>query len=323
MNAQDPLAEYFVSNPRQSPNLGGRAGAQGTVDAILNELRVPATLDKDGDWKLQTDVGPFLLMIDKESSDLVAIQTMQSMEKKVKNSADEMHGLMALNYSARGIARFGVVKDSEQNLLVLTARLAPEEVGTASVQSMLRDCMRLSRRVDELLGNAPPQAAQPGEPAQPGGWQAADAALAQSEGSGGDAPPAGDAPDVRIAGAADVTRMASPIPDPVPPGGAPAGGPAAGPEGPGGGAPAEPQPAEPASPSPASPSPASPAPAPAQPQQPAPVAPQAPAAPQPAPAAPLPPPQAQLPPANWYPDPHRQARLRYWDGQRWTEHVAN
>jgi uncharacterized RDD family membrane protein YckC len=33
-----------------------------------------------------------------------------------------------------------------------------------------------------------------------------------------------------------------------------------------------------------------------------------------------PPPGGQ--PANWYPDPHGQARLRYWDGQRWTEHTS-
>jgi uncharacterized RDD family membrane protein YckC len=42
-----------------------------------------------------------------------------------------------------------------------------------------------------------------------------------------------------------------------------------------------------------------------------------PAAPQPA--APAAPP---LPPANWYPDPSGQARLRYWDGARWTNHTA-
>lgn len=28
------------------------------------------------------------------------------------------------------------------------------------------------------------------------------------------------------------------------------------------------------------------------------------------------------PPANWYPDPSGQARLRWWDGARWTEHTA-
>ena len=27
--------------------------------------------------------------------------------------------------------------------------------------------------------------------------------------------------------------------------------------------------------------------------------------------------------ADWYPDPHGQARLRYWDGQRWTDHTSN
>lgn len=30
-----------------------------------------------------------------------------------------------------------------------------------------------------------------------------------------------------------------------------------------------------------------------------------------------------LPPADWYADPHRVARLRYWDGQAWTEHTAD
>ena len=27
--------------------------------------------------------------------------------------------------------------------------------------------------------------------------------------------------------------------------------------------------------------------------------------------------------AGWHPDPHGQARLRYWDGSRWTEHTSN
>jgi Protein of unknown function (DUF2510) len=42
-----------------------------------------------------------------------------------------------------------------------------------------------------------------------------------------------------------------------------------------------------------------------------------------APTSALPPPPPQpLPPANWYPDPWAQARLRYWDGSRWTEHTS-
>jgi uncharacterized RDD family membrane protein YckC len=35
-----------------------------------------------------------------------------------------------------------------------------------------------------------------------------------------------------------------------------------------------------------------------------------------------PPQQAGSQNADWYPDPHGQARLRYWDGQRWTEHTS-
>jgi uncharacterized RDD family membrane protein YckC len=27
--------------------------------------------------------------------------------------------------------------------------------------------------------------------------------------------------------------------------------------------------------------------------------------------------------AGWHPDPHGQARLRWWDGSRWTEHTSN
>jgi Protein of unknown function (DUF2510) len=32
---------------------------------------------------------------------------------------------------------------------------------------------------------------------------------------------------------------------------------------------------------------------------------------------------AAVAPPAWYPDPYRQARLRYWDGARWTEHTAD
>jgi uncharacterized RDD family membrane protein YckC len=48
------------------------------------------------------------------------------------------------------------------------------------------------------------------------------------------------------------------------------------------------------------------------------------AEPEPA-AAPPPEPQPDpkpLPSASWYPDPSGQARLRYWDGARWTNHTA-
>jgi hypothetical protein len=46
-----------------------------------------------------------------------------------------------------------------------------------------------------------------------------------------------------------------------------------------------------------------------------------PAAPPPPPR-PVPPPDPPLPPAGWYPD-GSSGQLRWWDGERWTEHYAD
>ena len=327
-NGADPLAEYYVATPRQASGLSGRTGVHGQVDQILNELRILAEVDKDGDWKLTTDVGPFLLIVEKEHSDLVAVQTIQSMEKKVEKSSDEMYVLLALNFEARGLARFGTVKDGGQDLLVLTARLAPGTISREAVEGMLGDCFRLSRRVDELLGNEPPATA-----AQPDGWQAADAALAQAEDGARPAhepaaepPPPEQAP---VEAPAAETVFAQPIPqgppepDPEPEPSYPPPVVAA----------SEPDPAPAADPEPsypppvvAEPEPSYPPPVVAEPD-PAPVQPEPsyppPTAPEPVQSYQPPQPPVALPEANWYPDPYYQARLRYWDGQSWTQHVAN
>lgn len=64
--------------------------------------------------------------------------------------------------------------------------------------------------------------------------------------------------------------------------------------------------------------------APAFPQQPQQFAPQPPQQFQPPPQQFQPPPQpVATQPAGWYPDPHQQARLRYWDGSQWTSNVSN
>jgi hypothetical protein len=60
---------------------------------------------------------------------------------------------------------------------------------------------------------------------------------------------------------------------------------------------------------------------PAGPGTPATVAQPIPAPAPPAPAGPPPPPAGGTP--DWYPDPHGQKRLRYFDGNQWTEHVAD
>jgi hypothetical protein len=283
VSTPDPLAEFFAANPRHSSNLTGRTGVHGQVDQILNDLHVPATVDADGDWRVVTDVGPFILLVDKQSHDVVVIQTIRNMEKRIKNYADDMHVLLAMNLDARG-AWFAAVKDGESDLLVLTSRISSPEISSERVQQMLHDSFRLSRRIDELLGNAPPQpAAQPappaGAPAAPADWQAADAALAQAEQEHAAPPPLESLPPptAEQPPGAEQPPAAEPPPDPG---------------------------ATRIS------------------EQPAPEPP--PPAPEPAPPAAEPPPPAPeaLPPADWYADPYGQARLRYWDGQAWTQHTA-
>ena len=132
----------------------GRSGVHGQVDAILSELGIAARVDDDGDWRIDTEAGPFLLIVDPDSSDLILVQTFQAIRGELRDSASEMYVLLALNFEASGIARFASVNDGGQNLLVLTARLAPDRIAHESVDAMLRDSLRLSRRVDELLGNA-------------------------------------------------------------------------------------------------------------------------------------------------------------------------
>ena len=126
------------------------------MDAALNELRVPATIDDDGDWRIQSDVGPFLLVIDRGNGDVVLIQTLRVMDKDPHEYADDMHALLLLNLEADGAARFAALREGEDaNMLVLTARVRADAIDRASVESMLRDAMRQSRRLDELVTTVP------------------------------------------------------------------------------------------------------------------------------------------------------------------------
>ena len=148
----DPLAEFFATAPRGAAGLSGRDGTHGEVDAILNQLEVPATVDADGDWRFETDVGPFLLVLDKANGDLVVVQTIRVMEQGLEAYADDMYFLLQLNVDAEG-AHFAGLRDGEVDLLILTSRLAPGAIARETVQTMLCHALRLSRRLDEL--NAP------------------------------------------------------------------------------------------------------------------------------------------------------------------------
>jgi hypothetical protein len=126
-----------------------RPGLHGRVDRILAELGYELELDGDGDWRIGTDAGPFMLVVDRDNGDLVAIQTIRAIEGALADEAELMHLLLQLNVEAAG-ASFGAVTGRDANLLVLCSRAAADEVSRERVASMLDHATRLSRRLDEL-----------------------------------------------------------------------------------------------------------------------------------------------------------------------------
>jgi Putative bacterial sensory transduction regulator len=130
-----------------------RTGLAGRVDEILSELGMRAELDADGDWRVETDAGPFLLVIDRDNGDLVAIQTIRTMAPPLADHADLMYLLMRLNLEAEGAA-FGALKDGDTDLLILAARVGAGDVTRDRIAAMLRSATRLSARLDELVGEA-------------------------------------------------------------------------------------------------------------------------------------------------------------------------
>ena len=129
--------------------MSDRGGLHGRVDGILAELGIEPELDGDGDWRIETDVGPFMLVVDRENADLVALQTIRSIEGPLAEEAELMHTLLQLNVEAAG-ASYGAVAGRDANLLVLSARVPEVEVSRERVERMLSDATRLSRRLDEL-----------------------------------------------------------------------------------------------------------------------------------------------------------------------------
>lgn len=128
----------------------GRDGLHGEVDRILAELGYEPELDGDGDWRLDTDAGPFMLVVDRENGDLVAIQTIRAIDGPLASEAELMHMLLQLNVEAAGPARFGAVTGRDANLLVLSSRAPAAEVTRERVASMVEDATRLSQRLDDL-----------------------------------------------------------------------------------------------------------------------------------------------------------------------------
>jgi hypothetical protein len=171
------IDEYFRSVARYSPQLGGRDGLRGIIDGILNELQIPATLDQDGDWRFQSDVGPWFLILESDGRHLTLLQNIEAIDGRPKNSADSMLLLLLMNYEAPGLARFSAVQDNNKKVLVLSSRMPVSEVDREGVEKLLTDGMRLSRTVDEALGKAPAEPEPAPEPqaqngSPPAGWYA-------------------------------------------------------------------------------------------------------------------------------------------------------
>jgi hypothetical protein len=126
-----------------------RTGIHAAVDGILTELGIEPELDGDGDWRIDTEAGPFMLVVDRDNGDLVALQTIRAIEGPLAEEAELMHTLLQLNVEAAG-ASYGAVSGRDANLLVLCARVAAADVSRENVETMLADATRLSRRLDEL-----------------------------------------------------------------------------------------------------------------------------------------------------------------------------
>jgi hypothetical protein len=126
-----------------------RAGLHGRVDTLLAELGYEAELDGDGDWRIATGAGPFMLVVDRDNGDLVAIQTIRSIEGPIAEEAELMHMLLQLNVEATG-ASFGAVTGRDANLLVLSSRTPADQVTRERIETMLGDATRLSQRLDQL-----------------------------------------------------------------------------------------------------------------------------------------------------------------------------
>jgi hypothetical protein len=167
------LDDYYRSTARFNPQLGGRTDTRGRLDAIVNELGLPATLDQDGDWRFASDVGDFLMMVDPETGDVIVLQYLDTFGGRLKSHVDEMLGLLVLNFEEPGSARFSVIHQGGKDLVVISSRLRAADAVHDAVERMLADAMLLSRRLDLQLGREPAAAAQPVQNgAPPAAWYA-------------------------------------------------------------------------------------------------------------------------------------------------------
>jgi hypothetical protein len=163
--AADPLARFYSPEARKSPDLGGRKGIYGHVDALLNHLRVPAEIDPDGDWLLPTEVGQFTLFVREVDQRLIVRQKVMTIESDPAEYATDVQLLMLLNLECEGAAFASQSGPDDTIMMVLTGQVPWEGLDAERLSNLLEAAFGLSRVLDDALSDADDGKEEPAEAA--------------------------------------------------------------------------------------------------------------------------------------------------------------
>ena len=143
----DPLAAYYTRSPRYSSQLGGRQGVRGQVDALLNELQIPATLDADGDWNLTNDAGNFTLFVRESDQRVVVRQVFNRLASNLKKHAGLMHALLLMNLDNEGACFASQDATGGGYVIVLTGQKPYDRLNREELLELLGAAFKLSNAV--------------------------------------------------------------------------------------------------------------------------------------------------------------------------------
>jgi hypothetical protein len=149
--AADLLARFYPSTGRSSPELSGRKGIYGHVDALLNHLDVPAEIDPDGDWLLPTEVGQFTLFVRETDQRLIIRQKVMTIDSSLADYATDVQLLMLLNLECEGVAFASQTGPDNTIMVVLTGQVPWEGLDADRLARLLETAFAMSRELDEAL----------------------------------------------------------------------------------------------------------------------------------------------------------------------------
>jgi hypothetical protein len=149
--AADPLARFYSPTGRKSPDLSGRKGIWGHVDALLNHLGVPAEIDPDGDWLLPTEVGQFTLFVRDVDQRLIIRQKVMTIDSSLADYSTDVQLLMLLNLECEGVAFASQGGPDETIMVVLTGQVPWEGLDADRLARLLEAAFGMSRELDDAL----------------------------------------------------------------------------------------------------------------------------------------------------------------------------